>query len=94
MPILAIVFPTIWQNPEDQPFIYSFVGGVVAEIERRAKAADVYYPFVYMNDAVGGQKVYEYYGSGKSLPRMKQISIAYDPEQVFQRLETSGFKLP
>ncbi|KAI9794986.1 MAG: hypothetical protein M1816_000006 [Peltula sp. TS41687] len=90
---LAIVFPTIWPDEEDQDFIYSFVDDVVVEIERKAKAADVYYPFVYMNDAVRGQRVYEHYGSGKSLPKMKRISMAYDPEQVFQRLEASGFKL-
>lgn len=85
--------PTIWEDEADEEFMYSFIRETVAAIEKKTKAAGVYYPFVYMNDAVREQKVFEHYGKGKSLPRMKQISKAYDAEGVFQRLEASGFKL-
>ena len=73
--------------------MYNFIKETVATIEKKAKAADVYYPFVYLNDAVAEETVFEHYGGGKSLPKMKEISKRYDPEGFFQRFEASGFKL-
>ena len=85
--------PTIWTDEKDGEFMRSFIKDTVALIEEKAKAAGVYYPFVYLNDAAGGQAVFEHYGGGESLPKMKQISKKYDPEGFLQKLEATGFKL-
>lgn len=88
-----MILPTIWQDEKDDEFMHSLIREIVAVIEQKAKAAGVYYPFVYVNDAVWEQTVFEHYGGGKSLPKMKQISKRYDPESFFQKYEASGFKL-
>lgn len=46
--------------------------------------------FHYMNDAGSNQDVLRSYNS---LERMKAVSRAYDPFQVFQRLQHGGFLL-
>jgi len=46
--------------------------------------------FYYMNDAGPTQEVMKSYGS---LEKMRAISRAYDPYQVFQRLQHAGFLL-
>jgi len=49
-------------------------------------------PFVYMNDASRDQNPLASYGSA-SLARLKGVARAYDPLQVFQRLQNGGFLL-
>ncbi len=62
-------------------------------IDQKAKAAGLYYPFVFLNDAGPGENPFVTYGGGKSLSRLRQIRQKYDPTQVFQRLMPGGFKL-
>ena len=73
--------------------VNNFVKSISDEIIEKLKAADLYYPFIYLNDAGAGQNPYELYGAGNSLPRLEQIQLAYDPEGVFKNLAASGFKL-
>lgn len=65
---------------------------MIRTIAQRSMDAGLYYNFTFLNDAGHGQNPFILYGKGKSLPRMKKISQIYDPEGVFQKLE-SGFKL-
>lgn len=46
--------------------------------------------FHYMNDAGSNQNVLGSYGS---IERMRSVSRAYDPYQVFQHLQYGGFLL-
>ncbi len=66
---------------------------LTATIDAKTKAAGLYYPSIYLNDAGKGQNPFVLYGGGKSLPRMLAIRKKYDPEGIFQKYEASGFKL-
>jgi len=49
-------------------------------------------PYLFMNDASRDQNPCASYGED-SLRRLRRIARAYDPNQVFQRLQGGGFKL-
>lgn len=90
---IAVLVTAVWDNAADDALVNQFTRTQGDLLIRKAKAAGVYYPFVYLNDAAKGEKPYVFYGKGKSLPRMKQISRKYDPSGFFQQYEASGFKL-
>lgn len=48
--------------------------------------------FIYMGDAGEHQSVFEHYGQN-NIDKMKDIRDAYDPNLVFTRLNSGGFKL-
>lgn len=81
-----------WADPADDAVIKNFSLAMLEVLDRKSKARGLYYPFAFLNDAGLGQNPYAFYGKGKSLKKMKQISKRYDPTGVFQKLET-GFKL-
>lgn len=49
-------------------------------------------PFLYMNDASRDQDPIATYGS-KNKNKLKEVSLRYDGEQVFQKLQNNGFLL-
>ncbi|KAK7178807.1 Bifunctional solanapyrone synthase 4 [Paraphaeosphaeria sporulosa] len=92
-PILAALIVTGWQNTEDDEVVEKFSINTLGRLDELAGAANLSYPFTFLNDAGRSQKVFGQYGGGKSLPRMRDIARAYDPEGVFQKLNKGGFKL-
>ncbi|ROW15368.1 hypothetical protein VPNG_02261 [Cytospora leucostoma] len=91
--LVALVITAGWSDAADDETIYAFTSSALANLTTKAKEQDVFYDFVYLNDAAAGQSPYETYGKGKSLPRLKEIQARYDPLSVFKDLATSGFKL-
>ena len=59
--------------------VNEFANQCIANTDAAAKSAGLYYPFVYLNDALGSesQKVFELYGGGNSLPKMQVIAKRY-----------------
>ncbi|GME30036.1 FAD-binding domain-containing protein [Neofusicoccum parvum] len=90
---IALQIESGWLDSQYDSRIAQFSADVVAAIDEKAQAAGLYYPFNYINDAGFSQKIFSYYGGGKSLPKMKAIAEKYDPSSVFQTLEPGGFKL-
>lgn len=82
-----------WENESDDAQMIAWGKDIVADLTQKAKAAGVYYPFIYMNDAAAGEKPFPLYGKGKSLPLLKAIQQKYDPQGLLKNLEASGFKL-
>lgn len=66
---------------------------VIANLTTAAKAQNLYYPFIYLNDAYNGQQPFPFYGEGKSLPKLNAAAQKYDPQGVFKNLLTGVFKL-
>ena len=48
--------------------------------------------FVFLNDASRDQNPLASYGA-ENLAKLREIARAYDPEQVFQKLQNGGFLL-
>lgn len=90
---LAILVAAAWTSASDDGYLLGFLTSLVQSIDTTSKAAGLYYPYIFLNDAGSGQSPFPLYGRGRSLPRMKAISRKYDPEGVFQNLASGAFKL-
>lgn len=77
----------------DDETVNAYMSQTLDRLRASLVQEDLYYDFIYINDAFDGQKPYPTYGKGKSLPRMKAIQQQFDAEGVIQGLATSGFKL-
>ena len=64
-----------------------------ARIETVTHTDGNYLPYQFMNDASYDQEVIEHYGAA-NIQKLKEIQQEYDPELVFQKLVSGGFKLP
>ncbi|KAI4126263.1 MAG: hypothetical protein LQ341_006894 [Variospora aurantia] len=89
--VIALIYVT-WSDARDDAIVKSFTDRVLASIEQQARARDLYYPWLFLNDAGVTQDPISTYGYGASLPRMQAVSRQYDPRGVFQR-SVPGFKL-
>lgn len=64
----------------------------LATVRQKAVDMGLGEDFLYLNDASADQKIMEGYGK-ENLNRLQRVSRKYDPEQVFQKQVTGGFKL-
>jgi hypothetical protein len=90
---VAILVSSEYVQRSDTEYLQGWINGLLNRIERQAKAAGIYYPFRYLNDAGKGQRVLQLYGNGKSFAKMKAVAAKYDPNSVFQKLLSGAFKL-
>lgn len=88
-----MLFSSDYTSPADDPYVSKFLADLTAVVEAKAKAANLYYPFKFLNDAGGEQKPIVLYGKGKSLPKLRAIAKIYDRSGVFQNLASGAFKL-
>ncbi|KAF2492610.1 FAD-binding domain-containing protein, partial [Lophium mytilinum] len=91
--IIVLNLYTRWSKAADDDKVARWAKNVLQELQDKAKAVGLYYPFIYLNDAAAGEEPFPLYGKGKSLQKMKQIRKKYDPDGVFQDLMPGGFKL-
>lgn len=82
-----------WVNDSDDATVAQFAQDILGQLDQNSKAADLYYPFIYVNDAGMGENPFVLYGNGTSLPKMRTTRQKYDPTSVFQYLQPGGFKL-
>jgi hypothetical protein len=62
------------------------------KFEELGKARGSYLPFLFMNDASRDQNPLASYGR-ENLRRLREIAAKYDPTQLFQKVQNSGFLL-
>ena len=82
----------IWFDAAQDAIMQEVLSTMAAELDAGSKKRGDYYPFLFPNYVGSTQDPFEFYGAGKSLPKLKQIARKYDPQGVFQRL-VPGFKL-
>ncbi|KAI0179441.1 hypothetical protein GGR52DRAFT_306858 [Hypoxylon sp. FL1284] len=82
-----------YTNEADDATVTAFNTKALQALDNASKAANIYYPFQFLNDAGAGEQVLRMYGKGQSLARMRSIRSAYDPDAVFQDLMPGGFKV-
>ncbi|KAI1208441.1 uncharacterized protein F4807DRAFT_431346 [Annulohypoxylon truncatum] len=90
---IAFNIATEHSDVEDDITVTAFNTAALRALDTATKAANIYYPFLFLNDAGAGEQVFPLYGKGNSLTRMKSIRGTYDPSGIFQDLMPGGFKL-
>ncbi|WPH03221.1 Hypothetical protein R9X50_00609800 [Acrodontium crateriforme] len=91
-PFNLLNLATMWADEADSAEIIAAHQRVVDWAVERATEKGLEHRFLYQNYAAEGQRVFESYGE-ENLERLKAVSLRYDPEQVFQRLQPGYFKL-
>jgi hypothetical protein len=91
-PYFVLNFNAAWNNQEDEPKFHRVISDVIEAVKAEAQRRGLDNDFVYMNYASEYQNPIGSYGSTNK-QRLVQISKKYDPAQVFQYLQPSGFKL-
>ncbi|KAL8843654.1 MAG: hypothetical protein Q9176_001862 [Flavoplaca citrina] len=81
-----------WNLAKDDAYVYALIKETYDKVDRLTKSRGVYDPYIFLNDALPGQKVLRSYGA-ESFARMQGISRKYDPTQMFQKQVPGGFKL-
>jgi hypothetical protein len=82
-----------WSSPADDAAVQKIASDFISRLDKASKAAGLYYPFRYMNDATHGQEIFNLYGGGSSLPKLRKIQKKYDRDGILAKYESSGFKL-
>ena len=84
---------TGWHFADGDTTAHNATRAINDRIETASRAAGFYLPYIFMNDASWDQNVIAHYGM-KSVQRLREVQRKYDPEKVFQKLVSGGFKLP
>lgn len=87
------VLATAWSSSDGDEIAHNATRAIIESVEHAAKTDGTYLPYMFMNDASWDQDVMAHYGA-KNLDRLREAQRKYDPELLFQRLASGGFKLP
>lgn len=91
-PYFVLNFNSAWDNKEDEPKFQKVISKIIDTVKAEARSRGLDNDFIYMNYASQYQDPIGSYGSANR-QRLVEISKKYDPTQVFQYLQSSGFKL-
>ncbi|CAG8980498.1 hypothetical protein HYALB_00013099 [Hymenoscyphus albidus] len=81
-----------WKDASDDTVVRQVSIDTANEWERLAKARGLWLPHLFMNDASRDQNPVASYGTD-NIQKLKNIALKYDPSQLFQKLQNSGFLL-
>ncbi|KAI8214233.1 Bifunctional solanapyrone synthase [Colletotrichum sp. SAR 10_76] len=82
----------MWKNVEDDKIVYATQQRVEERVNAAARERGLYNGFKYTNYASQFQDPFTSYGA-ENKARLLKIAKEYDPEGVFQKLVSGGFKL-
>lgn len=66
-----------WESAADDAIVKRWAQQMIDDTESAAKANHLFYPFRYLNDALGTEKIFNLYGDGRSLPKLRSIAKRY-----------------
>lgn len=87
--LIAVTVDTVENQKKIDPLTREYRDAVDTYATRLGVNKD----WVYLNYALGDQDPLKYYGS-ENIKLLQAVSQKYDPKGVFQKLRSSGFKLP
>ncbi|KAL4742305.1 FAD binding domain protein [Aspergillus similis] len=90
--LVIISFSVYWQRPADDKHVYATIRKTIEKIEAVAAANGTGHRFRYLNYCAQWQRPLEGYGE-ENLRFLTEVSEKYDPDGLFQRGCTGGFKL-
>ncbi|KAF7181108.1 hypothetical protein CNMCM7691_000237 [Aspergillus felis] len=90
--LLILSFSVYWQRAGDDKRVYASIRETIEKIDAVATANGTDHPFRYLNYCSQWQRPLEGYGE-ENLRFLTEVSRKYDPDGLFQRGCTGGFKL-
>ncbi|KAK7952544.1 6-hydroxy-D-nicotine oxidase [Apiospora aurea] len=81
-----------WADPKDDEKVRSVSIETTEQWKKLGQERGLHIPFLYMNDASRDQNPLATYGA-ENIARLKEISLKYDPTQLFQKRQNGGFLL-
>ncbi|CAF9942331.1 hypothetical protein IMSHALPRED_003621 [Imshaugia aleurites] len=81
-----------WQDDAHDEAMHKAIDSMGDEIAQMAASKGLSRPQLFPNDATYSQNPMESFGS-ENLEKMRAVSLKYDRDQVFQKLQNDGFKL-
>ncbi|CAG9998328.1 unnamed protein product [Clonostachys byssicola] len=91
-PLVSVLLLSYWKNKSDDETVLGMMKDGLAKMKADAESRGQLLPFVYMNYAFSHQDPLASYGE-ENREKLAQASKKYDPEGVFQKGITGGFKL-
>ncbi|KAI5918292.1 hypothetical protein F4810DRAFT_692903 [Camillea tinctor] len=79
-----------WEDSTQDTTIHEISSRITERCTQAAEAKDLLLPYLFMNTAGKDQKVLQSFGT-ENVDYIKTVAAKYDPEQVFQKLQNSGF---
>ena len=92
-PLIIFNCSLTWSRAEDDKHVRSTIQRALERIDEAAAARKADHPYRFMNYCMEFQNPYTGCGE-ESLRLMREASKKYDPDGLFQRGITGGFKLP
>lgn len=89
---IQILILTTWKGASDDDRVRGWTEAITQEICQLAEKKGRLHKFVYLNDANETQDGFASYEPGV-LEKMREVSMKYDPDGIFQTLRKGGPKL-
>ncbi|KAL8676864.1 MAG: hypothetical protein Q9186_006651 [Xanthomendoza sp. 1 TL-2023] len=90
--LVIILFTIVWERKTDDDLVQRTTRKVINDIDEFAATQGTADPYRYLNDCAIWQSPFDGYGA-ESKRFLQQISKVYDPDGLFQRACSGGFKL-
>lgn len=91
-PLVIVSFSVNWDERKDDELVKTTLRHTMEQIEAAATANKTGHPWRYLNYCAEWQKPFETYGED-NWRFLKEVSRKYDPDGLFQKGCTGGFKL-
>ncbi|KAF2106111.1 hypothetical protein BDV96DRAFT_591461 [Lophiotrema nucula] len=91
-PLMSILLLNWWKNKDDDDLVIETFKCVLEKIDEDATSRGTAHPYKYMNYAYSFQDPITSYGEDHH-KKLRDASMKYDPEGLFQRGVPGGFKL-
>ncbi len=90
-PPVALIYAE-YPSASSDAVVQQFLHTSIASLSADAKATNLFYPWIFLNQADANQDPIATYGYGVSKAKMLAIARKYDPRGIFQK-NVPGFKL-
>ncbi|KAI1158147.1 putative oxidoreductase [Nemania serpens] len=90
--VVCLISPS-WADSAHNDQVYDAARSLMDDIVARAKTLGAYTPYIYLAYAAPWQDVIQSYGA-VNVKRLQRLRARVDPNQVFTKRVTGGFKIP
>lgn len=91
-PKLNWLFSLTVDTAEHQEALLPLAQDFIHTVNHKQRSLGTYVPWIYLNYAWAHEEPYPHYGA-ENTALLADVSAAYDPDSVFQKLRDTGFKL-